>query len=125
MTTVLQHQLLGCDGFRVQSASGLLGRVEETWLGPTGEPTAFAIRTSEGHRGLLVADDVETVVRGSQLVLMRAGGRVLELDVPHGRGTERPLWELVAILYACLALVVVLVMALAFLAEYLAGGAVY
>ena len=127
MATVLQHQLLGCEGFGVESASGLLGSVEETWLGPTGEPTALAIRTPEGHRGLLVADDVEAVAREKGLVLVRPGGRVLDLDVPRSRAQkgERPLWEVVAILYASLALVVGLVMAVAFLAAYLAGGAAY
>jgi hypothetical protein len=153
VATVLQHQLLGCDGFRVESTSGLLGLVEETWLEPTGEPTALAIRTPDGRRGLLVAADVDAVVSSNELVHMRPQGRVLELDVPRvetgsslsaswrttgqvlevlpsagmerGRGTERPLWQVVAVLYAGVAMVVGLVMALAFLAAYLAGGAAY
>jgi hypothetical protein len=155
VSTALRHQLQDCDGFRVESPDGVLGWIEETWLGPTHEPAALAIKTADGRRGLLLADDIETVVAGNELVLARSDGRVLELDVPRveaaataplsaswrttgevlaldpgsgrsgARGTERPLWEVVAILYAALALIVCLVMALAFLASYLASGWVY
>jgi fatty acid desaturase len=38
------------------------------------------------------------------------------------RGEERPLWQLVAILYAVIALIVVGVIALAFLGAWLATG---
>src|SRR6266567_263919 len=95
MATVVLDRLLGCDGFRVESPEGLLGWVEEAWLGPSREPTALAIRTIDGRRGLLVAGEIETVV------------------------LER---ELVAVLYLSLALIVTLVIGLAFLVARLVTG---
>ena len=83
MATVVRHALLGCDGFRVESQLGLLGWVEETWFGPSREPAALALRTLDGRRGLLLAEDVEAVVSESELVVMRRAGRLLELDVPR------------------------------------------
>jgi len=170
MAPVVQDRILGCDGFRVDSPEGLLGWVEETWLGPSREPTALAIRTIDGRRGLLVAGEIETVVSERELVVMRRGGRLLELDVPRlevasvdGAAVvsaswqttgellepplppgpmrrallvlrpwrlappprpeaERPLGQLVAILYTSLALIVTLVIGLAFLAARLMTG---
>jgi hypothetical protein len=170
MATVVPGRLLGCDGFRVESPEGLLGWVEETWLGPSREPTALAIRTIDGRRGLLVAEEIETVVLERELVVMRRGGRLLELDVPQVEiasvdrtavvsaswqttgellepplppgpmrrallvlrpwrlappprpEAERPLWQLVAILYTSLALIVTLVIGLAFLVARLVTG---
>jgi hypothetical protein len=173
MATVVPDRLLGCDGFRIESPEGLLGWVEEAWLGPSREPTAFAIRTIDGRRGLLVAGQIETVVPESELVVMRRSGRLLELDVPQVEiasvdgaavvsaswqttgellepplppgpvrrallvlrpwrlapppkpEAERPLWQLVAVLYTSLALIVTLVIGLAFLvARLVAGNAV-
>src|SRR5439155_995256 len=49
MATVVQHRLLGCDGFRVESPEGLLGWIEETWLGPSREATAVADRGRSLH----------------------------------------------------------------------------
>lgn len=166
MATVVRHELLGCDGFRVESQRGLLGWVEEAWLGSSQEPAALAIRTLDGRRGLLLAEEVEVVHPDSELVLMLDGGRLLELDVPRmsdgsanglaaswattGRTlepppppgllqralltvrpwrlappptheTERPIWQTVAVLYACLAVIVGLVTGLAFLAASLFG----
>src|SRR6266566_3253979 len=69
MATVVLDRLLGCDGFRVESPEGLLGWVEEAWLGPSREPTALAIRTIDGRRGLLVAGEIETVVLERELVV--------------------------------------------------------
>src|SRR5438552_259053 len=170
MATVVQHRLLGCDGFRVESPEGLLGWIEETWLGPSREPTALAIRTIDGRRGLLVAGEIETVDLERELVVMRRGGRLLELDVPHAEiasvdgaadvsaswqttgevlepplppgpvrrallalrpwrlapprrpEAERPLWQIVAVLYTSLALIVTLVIGLAFLVARLVTG---
>jgi hypothetical protein len=124
--TALRHELQGCDGFRVESASGVLGRIEETWLGPTREPAALLVRTPDGRRDLVLAEDVETVLPENRLVLVPPEGRVLELDQSDAAdGREKPLWELVAVLYAALAVIVCLVMGLAFLASYLASGWVY
>ena len=170
MATVVPDRLLGCDGFRVESPEGLLGWVEEAWLGPSREPTALAIRTIDGRRGLLVAGQIETVVPESELVVMRRGARLLELDVPRVEmasvdeasvvsaswqttgevlepplppgparrallalrpwrlappprpEAERPLWQLVAVLYVSLALIVTLVIGLAFLVARLVTG---
>src|SRR6266704_3479833 len=83
MPTVVPGRLLGGDGVRVGSREGLLGWVEEAWLGPSGEQTALAIRTIDGRRGLLVAGEIETIILEDELVVMRRGGRLLELDVPH------------------------------------------
>jgi hypothetical protein len=170
MATVVPERLLGCDGFRVESPEGLLGWVEEAWLGPSREPTALAIRTIDGRRGLLAAEEIETVILERELVVMRRSGRLLELDVPHVEiasvqgapvvsaswqttgqllepplppgpvrrallvlrpwrlappprpEAERPLWQLVAVLYTSLALIVGLVIGLAFLAARLVTG---
>jgi hypothetical protein len=83
VATAVRYDLLGCDGFRLESIEGLIGWVEETWLGPSREPAALAIRTLDGRRGLLLADDVRAVAPESDRVLMRDAGRLLELDVPR------------------------------------------
>jgi hypothetical protein len=166
VATVLQRDLLGCDGFRVESPLGLLGWIEETWLGPGPEPTALAIRTIDGRDGLLLAEDVEVVAPESEFVTMRAGARLLELDLPRVETTssnglsaswrttgeplepppeppgavdrallairpwrlappprpeaERPLWQIVTVMYAALAVIVGVVTGVAFLAAHLA-----
>jgi hypothetical protein len=166
MATVVRHQLLGCDGFRLESPKGLVGWVEEAWLGPGDDPAAFAIRTTDGREALLLAEDVARVSSESELLLMRAGARLLELDVPrleaspsngpaaswrttgnvleppdppgvvtrallairpwrltppHRPEAERPIWVTVVALYAVLALIVLLLIGLAFLAASLAA----
>jgi hypothetical protein len=83
MATVVHQELLGCDGFRVESASGLVGWVEEIWLGPSHDPAAVAVRTVDGRRGLLLADEIETVIPEHEDVRMKRTGRLLELDVPR------------------------------------------
>jgi hypothetical protein len=168
-----QEQLFGCDGFRVESPEGLLGWVEETWIGPSREPTALAVRTLDGRRGLLVAEDVERVNRDHDLVVMDGNGRLLELDVPRvvtaasdgnrivqaswettgetleppdppgvlqrallvirpwrlapppQPGADRPLWQQIAVLYTVLAVIVLVVIGLAFLIARLAAGVAY
>jgi hypothetical protein len=158
--------LLGCEGFRVESPLGLLGWVEETWLGSGQEPTALAIRTVDGRDGLLLAEDVEVVALESEFLTMRAGARLLELDLPRVETTssnglsaswrttgeplepppeppgavdrallairpwrlappprpaaERPLWQIVTLMYAALAVIVGVVIGVAFLAAHLA-----
>jgi hypothetical protein len=83
MTTVVRHDLLGCEGFRLESAEGLVGWIEEPWLGPGDEPAALAVRTTDGREALLLAEDVMHVAPESELVRMREGARLLELDVPR------------------------------------------
>jgi hypothetical protein len=83
MATVVQDRLAHCEGFRVESGNGLLGWVEETWLGTGGEPAALAVRMIDGRDCLLLAEDAETVVPESELVTMRAGTQLLELEPPR------------------------------------------
>jgi len=159
--------LLGCEGFRVESPLGMLGWVEETWLGPSGEAAALAVRTTDGRDGLLLIEDVDSALYESEVVLMRRAGRLLELDVPRlesvGNGSgaitaswqttgevlelppppgmfrhallamrpwrlappprpeaERSLLQLVAALYTALAVIVALIIVIAFLVAKLA-----
>jgi hypothetical protein len=174
MATVARQRLPECDGFRVESPSGLFGWVEETWLAPSGEPTALAVRMLDGRRGLLVLEDVETVLPESEIVIAAPAGRLLELDVPRVEpssaeagperlsaswGTtgellepppppgllrraslslrpwrlappprpeaERPLWQLVGLLYTVIALVVALLIGASFLVAQLVTGSAY
>ena len=169
MATAVRHDLLGCDGFRLESGDGLIGWVEESWLGQAREPAALAIRTLDGRRGLLLAEDVRAVAPERERVFMREKGRLRELDVPRVRPVgeslaaswsttgqtlepppppgpmqrallsvrpwrlaapptplaERPLWQIVAVLYTCLALIVGLVIGLSFLAARLFAGSPY
>src|SRR6266702_3360754 len=76
-------RLLACDGLRVESPRGLLGWVEETWLGESGEPAALALRLIDGRRGLLLAQDVGAVVDESGEIVVGEQARVLALDAPH------------------------------------------
>ena len=84
MAVLPRERLEACDGFRVESSPrGLLGWVEETWLGAGEEPGALAVRTFDGRRGLVLADDVETVLEEDGTVVVRAEARLLELEAPH------------------------------------------
>ena len=83
MATVVRHELAGCEGFRLESVHGVAGWVEETWLGAADEPVALVIRLIDGRDGLLLAEDVETVIRENERLTMRSGARLLELELPH------------------------------------------
>jgi hypothetical protein len=83
MATELRNELTGCEGFRLETPQGLIGWVEETWLGASGEPVALAIRTVDGREGLLLAEDVELLDPDSELLEIRADARLLELDAPR------------------------------------------
>ena len=83
MATVVRPELAGCPGFRLESSQGLLGWVEETWLGASNEPVALAIRTIDGRDGLLLAEEVDLVNLEGETLTMRDGARLLELDVPR------------------------------------------
>jgi hypothetical protein len=83
MATVIHDQLRGCEGFRLETADGLVGWVEEPWLGASGETVALAIRTTDGRDGLLLADDVVHVDPDSELLEMRTGAGLQELDAPR------------------------------------------
>ena len=66
MAAAVRERLKSCDGFRVESPNGPIGSVEESWLDPSDEPTAMAVRMADGRRGLLVADEVQAVVPESE-----------------------------------------------------------
>jgi hypothetical protein len=83
MATVEDKPLLACDGFRAEASRGLLGWVEETWLGKDDEPGAFALRLVDGRRALILAAEVEAVVAEREQVAVRDGARMLELGTPH------------------------------------------
>ena len=83
MAIPTRERLTDCDGFRIESPSGLVGWVEETWLGPSGDPLALAVRALDGRRGLLVAEDVEAVLSEGETVVARRDARLLELDAPR------------------------------------------
>lgn len=83
MAVVARHALSRCEGFRVESAQGVHGWVEETWLGAADEPAALAVRMVDGRDCLLLAEDVEMLDRERSLLTMRAGARLLELDPPR------------------------------------------
>jgi hypothetical protein len=83
MATVVRHELADCEGFRLECSHGLAGWVEETWLGAADEPVALVIRLIDGRDGLLLAEDVETVIRDHERLTLRSGARLLELELPH------------------------------------------
>lgn len=72
-----------CDAFGVVGPSGRLGWVEETWLGPSEDVSAFVVRLSDGRRGLLLADDVQTVLPDDELVVVSEDVSLLRLEPPH------------------------------------------
>ena len=51
--------------------------------------------------------------------------RPWRLAPPPQPGAERPLWQMIAVLYSCLALIVALVIASAFIAAWIASGRAY
>jgi hypothetical protein len=83
MSTVGRRELGGCEGFRLESREGLVGWVEETWLDSSSEPVALAIRTIDGRDGLLLAEDVDHLDPDSELIDMRSGASLLELEAPR------------------------------------------
>src|SRR5262249_57900861 len=83
MAVVARHELAHCEGFRVEAPNGLLGWVEEPWLGPGDVPAALAVRTIDGRDGLLLTEDVAIVDRHAERLRMRPGARLLELEIPR------------------------------------------
>jgi hypothetical protein len=82
MATLPQQRLSGCDGFRVEAPQGLLGWVEEAWLGPDDEAAALAVRTFDGQRGLVLADDVVSILDDEETIVVQPELRLLELGAP-------------------------------------------
>jgi hypothetical protein len=79
----VQPRLTTCDAFRVLGPSGLLGWVEEVWLGAVEEPAAVVVRLLDGRRGLLLADDVLNVAPDEESLTTNPEARLLQLDTPH------------------------------------------
>jgi hypothetical protein len=71
------------DGFEVVTPSGLVGWVEEVWLGESDEPAALALRLLDGRRGLLLVTDVRETVAERCVIRVPATVRLLELQPPH------------------------------------------
>ena len=59
------------------------GHVEEVWLGPTDQPLALALRTTDGRRALLLGEQVRTVERHHRWVVAHSRPALLELDAPR------------------------------------------
>jgi hypothetical protein len=85
MATVARgnEQLRDTDGFRVESSEGTLASVEEVWLDDADEPCALAVRTRDGRRALLLADEVVAVQREQRWVVVPPRPGLLELAPPH------------------------------------------
>lgn len=116
MATVAPERLRRCDGFRVETPERLVGWVEETWLDPADEPAALAVRAPDGRRGFLRVEDVDAVLEDGETVVVRGEPSLLELEAPLRRPwVERPLWQVIGLLYAGIITLAALVITLAFL----------
>ena len=91
MATVAQLQT--CDGFTVESHAGCLGWVEETWLGADGHPAALAVRTSDGRRALLLAEEVLAVDPDAQEVLVGEDADLRALEPPRLTSADTATWH--------------------------------
>lgn len=152
MTTVVASRLRGCDGFRVEAPRGLIGEVEETWLGPDREPAGFAVRLVDGRRGLVLAAAVQAVLRGNEEILLNENAPVQALaahrleraagtdepvtaswattgdlvsPLPTSPPPETPMWKAAVTIVTGLALLVALEITLAFSVAYLLTGRAY
>jgi hypothetical protein len=83
MASVAQPALAAADGYRVLTATGRVGDVEELWFGEREEPLALVVRLTDERRGLLVADDVAGVSPDDRSLTMAPEARLLHLDPPH------------------------------------------
>ena len=138
MATVV-HDLRDTEDYAVETPAGAVGRVEAVQQG------ALAVLTNDGDHALLPDTDVLAVDRDHRWVVVGehpalrtttgevvfpeprdglAGFReLLHRHAPHL--SERPLWQLVAILYGALTLIVGAGVGLVFLIAWLVTGAPY
>jgi hypothetical protein len=128
------------EDYAVETPAGPIGRVEEVRAG------ALAVRTTEGTRALLSGHDVLAVDREHRWVVVEEHPSLVELatgevvhpepidrlaevraafqrHLPHV--ADRPLWQLVAILYGALTFIVGAGVGLVFLIAWLTTGAPY
>jgi hypothetical protein len=143
-------ELRNTEDYAVETPAGAVGRVEEVRLGPDGQPQALAVRTTDGGRALLRDEDVVVVDREHHWVVVEEHPALLELagwattgQVLHPEPVDRlagvraalgrhapdlagrPLWQLVAILYAAVTFIVVGGVGLVFLIAWVATGSPY
>ncbi|SRR6266542_6670133 len=87
MTSVIDAERLQAleesEGYTVESPNGSIGWVEEVWRGERSEPHALAMRTIDGTRALLLAEQVATVDREHGWVVVEPDPRLRELDPPR------------------------------------------
>jgi hypothetical protein len=88
------RELRGTEEYAVETPAGSIGRVEEIWLGPAGDPQALAVRTTDGGHALLLDEDVRTVDREHRWGVVDEHPALLELGAPRlvsrdGRVTAR------------------------------------
>jgi len=164
------HGLSESEGYSVETPEGAIGWVEEVWLGERREPRALAMRTVDGTRALLLAEQVTAVDREHGWVVVGHDARLRELDRPrltqtrdgrltaswttNGNTLERPatvarlplairlrsapaqrqsatgvewwpIWKVVAILYGTIAVLLTLMMTLAFTIAWAVTGTAY
>jgi hypothetical protein len=77
------RELRGTEDYAVETPDGSIGRVEEIWLGPAGDPQALAVRTTDGAHALLLDEDVVTVDREHRWVVVGEHPALLELAAPQ------------------------------------------
>ena len=159
----LARELRDTEDYAVETPDGSIGRVEEIWFGPAGDPQAVAVRTSDGGHALLLKEDVVTVDREHRWVVVDEQPALLELgpprlvsrndrlsaewsttgavvhpepplqlaglrDILHRRAphaADRPLWQVVAILYGTVSLIVIFGVALVFFISWVVTGSPY
>jgi hypothetical protein len=87
MTSLIEverlHALGESEGYTVEAPEGALGWVEEVWLDERREPRALAVRTVDGRRALLLAEQVTAVDQEHGWVVAETDPRLLELDPPR------------------------------------------
>jgi hypothetical protein len=128
------------EDYAVETPVGPIGRVEEVRAG------ALAVRTADGTRALLRAEDVLAVDREHHWVVVGEDPALVELAtgaIVHAEPIDRlagvraalrrhvphladlPLWQLVAVLYGALTLIVLAGIGLVFLIAWLTTGSPY
>jgi hypothetical protein len=119
--------LRGCDGFKVETADGLIGWVEEPWLGPHGEPAGLALRLVDGGHGFVRADDVRLIDPDTEDVQLVTGAstRELEAEAEVAPSPQSVPWGTIALVITGLALLVGVEIAVAFAVAKAVTGHAY
>jgi hypothetical protein len=127
----IDQRLRDTEGYTVESPEGDVGRVETVRFGPRGETRALDVELRDGTRTLLRADDVVAVDRSYRWVVvpsqpaLRAQPPRAPTPTKATQKPERPFWQVIALLYGAVALIVALVMLCAFLIADAVAGAPY